>query len=708
MKKVEDSKKSKAKKFKVTVNSILQKDVELEDASISASEDEEDDTRKHQKLLEAVQKLKGQRPTVTQRSEASANISEFDLTEIGKEKVKLNELIKTLKQTTSHVSIKQQLRKVSKKKRLPVPLSKPKADKIKRTIAYSKVSEEVSKWDPVVKGNRSSEQIIFPLRQPEFRLETAEDIGKRKTSTTPLEEEIAELLRGSEHVLTQDRELTPAEEKALKAMSVEEAKLRHKNLQRMRALLSYKEAKARRQSKIKSKKYHRILKKDKMNKVLKDFEELQQTDPDAAQEKLKELDRQRIMERVTLKHRSTGKWAKYQKLRAKYNPESREYLKQQLDLGRTLAEKAVIPDGVNGTIDVATLEKDDRQNLRDNDLLKLYASEGSCQGYGTTNNSVEKIRESKTVIGKPSNIVSTAHLENGEETERGPEGDDDDADVIDEFMDRKNTFEDFDELLKDVEKGSDKKKISKNSKTVNGHKKENPVKRKVSAAADAGFNCPADVLESMVPNDITLGDEGLDDAPEESTMNIEQAFADENVISEFKEDKKAVQNREQPEGIDTFLPGWGSWGGTGIKASKRKKKRFFIKAPVIVRRDDNLGHVIINEDKDKKAAAHQVSELPFPFSSIQQFQSIIRQPIGNTWNPESSFKNLIAPKVITKAGKIIDPIDADTAVLQKEVDRKPSKLLKDEKGKLSLSKTSSKIRDKRNQKKNKFKPKFKK
>ena len=39
---------------------------------------------------------------------------------------------------------------------------------------------------------------------------------------TPLELEIAQLLHGSQNVMTKERMLTPAEEKALRAMSLEE------------------------------------------------------------------------------------------------------------------------------------------------------------------------------------------------------------------------------------------------------------------------------------------------------------------------------------------------------------------------------------------------------------------------------------------------------------------------------------------------------
>jgi U3 small nucleolar RNA-associated protein 14 len=35
------------------------------------------------------------------------------------------------------------------------------------------------------------------------------------------------------------------------------------------------------------------------------------------------------------------------------------------------------------------------------------------------------------------------------------------------------------------------------------------------------------------------------------------------------------------------------------------------------------------------------------------------QPIGRTWNPEHKFKKLTQPKLITRLGSVIEPIDRD-------------------------------------------------
>lgn len=54
---------------------------------------------------------------------------------------------------------------------------------------------------------------------------------------------------------------------------------------------------------------------------MKDFEQLQQADPDAALKQLEQLEKSRAEERATLRHRNTGKWAKNQIIKATYNKE---------------------------------------------------------------------------------------------------------------------------------------------------------------------------------------------------------------------------------------------------------------------------------------------------------------------------------------------------------------------------------------------------
>jgi len=62
-----------------------------------------------------------------------------------------------------------------------------------------------------------------------------------------------------------------------------------------------------------------------MKKHIQDFEELKDHDPEGALEKLTQLEKKRIEERMTLKHKGSGKWAKLQVIRSKYD-ENVKYL----------------------------------------------------------------------------------------------------------------------------------------------------------------------------------------------------------------------------------------------------------------------------------------------------------------------------------------------------------------------------------------------
>lgn len=173
-------------------------------------------------------------------------------------------------------------------------------------------------------------------------------------------------------------------------------------------------------------------------------------------------------------------------------------------------------------------------------------------------------------------------------------------------------------------------------------------------------------LNTTLPNDVNECDELDDDEQVVPKVNIEEVFEEDDVVASFRQEKEDEINKDKPEDIDLSLPGWGSWGGKGVKAPKRKKNRFILKAPPkMPRRDENKGDVIIKEYKDPKLASHKVTDIPFPFTSIKEYEASIRAPLGNTFIPETAHKKLIKPSVITKAGTIIDPMDEDELLVKK-------------------------------------------
>jgi U3 small nucleolar RNA-associated protein 14 len=78
---------------------------------------------------------------------------------------------------------------------------------------------------------------------------------------------------------------------------------------KLRALLFYHEQKAKRASKIKSKSYRRLKRKEKERKAMT-LEQLKEMDPDFADEDIMERERRRAEERVSLRHKNGGKWGK--------------------------------------------------------------------------------------------------------------------------------------------------------------------------------------------------------------------------------------------------------------------------------------------------------------------------------------------------------------------------------------------------------------
>ena len=121
---------------------------------------------------------------------------------------------------------------------------------------------------------------------------------------------MAKLLNGSDSVLGQDRVLTVREERALKAMDLEEAQRKRAELQKMRSLQSYAQIRAKRQGKIKSKRYHRRQRKAKEGENAKIYEELEKSHPERFQEMLEKMERKRVEERMNQRHKNNSKWVR--------------------------------------------------------------------------------------------------------------------------------------------------------------------------------------------------------------------------------------------------------------------------------------------------------------------------------------------------------------------------------------------------------------
>jgi U3 small nucleolar RNA-associated protein 14 len=99
----------------------------------------------------------------------------------------------------------------------------------------------------------------------------------------------------------------------------------------------------------------------------------------------------------------------------------------------------------------------------------------------------------------------------------------------------------------------------------------------------------------------------------------------------------------------------GAWGGQGAPPLKR---RVVLPAPPAgpPRADVRLPHVIINEKRNRAAAAFQVPGVPFPFATREQYEHSLQQPLGPEWNAQTTYQAAIKPRVLTKRGAVIAPL----------------------------------------------------
>lgn len=758
----------------------------------------------HGRLISAVSKLdKTQHITEPTRNEPTKSNSEFNLIKRSN-KLNLSDVAKILENTAHHVQISKKLKNSQNISTiLPKPLEKPQAERIKRTTGYEQAKEKVGRWDAVVARSRTLDYVTFPLRNVAPKLQPTNEFISKFKLKSPLEKELEQIDPPFEE--------EEAEEEKIFPMSYLEMVEQRQHIAKLRAQQSYKAAKAKRQSKIKSKKYHRILKKEKLKQQLKEFEELQKIDPEEALKKLEALEKARALERHTLRHKNTGKWAKNQMVRAKYDKEVRQQIAEQLAVSRSLTKKvedteSTDEDGDNDVVipDISLaqdpmnpwmMQRSDKSNVDanfdfgykkylKNRMYKRKTDSDTDSHDEDTNEDKNKIDILKKSIEKMNHGIEQESYDlnnenniNNFEQEKNTNNKNNEQPIVkstekkktnkrkqqlinqpqeiktkiatnkpiatsswvveslvnlqteeiqntkDEIISAFDTLENdmvnkveikLKDLRKSIENLEEKEKRKSVFEKLEKKKKEKDnveylkfkqQKKKViidenlietSTKTDDAENdgniksipfnsntqdntnmnidpsrfieVKPKYLNSVLPKGNDELDQLDDDEQVVPKVNIEEVFEEDDIVASFRQEKEDEVKKDQPEDIDLTLPGWGSWGGKGIKPRKRKTNRFILKAPPkMPRRDDNKGDIIIKEFKNPKLTIHKVTDVPFPFESVKEYEASIRAPIGNTFVPEKAHKMLIRPAVITKAGTVIEPMDEEELIERKNV-----------------------------------------
>ncbi|XP_065908572.1 U3 small nucleolar RNA-associated protein 14 homolog B-like isoform X2 [Dysidea avara] len=361
------SKKTSRKRSRVEELIVKVSDDEDHVNSVEHSRDEvntsgdSDDDGNHDKLIADITTHLSSKRKPTRR-EAALMVSDYNLNIGGQ--VELSDLIGSLDKTKHYAEL-------SKKLKLDVhqleqPLPNHQVDKLQREASYREASHELSRWQPIVKKNREADHLVFPLQDTSYEVTNVASLVTSFEPRTPLEMEIAGLLRNSDAATVTNQGLTVAEQKALDKMNIEEARQRRRELQKVRALLTYQEQKYRREKRIKSKRFHKIQRK-KQSKLANQTDDVERAD------------KIRAKERMTLKHGNKSKWSQ-RAARKHKDTMTRQAITEQRHLGNQLKQKAFSQDSDQDDSDHS--DNDEGEGLGDE--LLLDESDNPWMGHSTT------------------------------------------------------------------------------------------------------------------------------------------------------------------------------------------------------------------------------------------------------------------------------------------------------------------------------------
>ncbi|KAJ3367657.1 hypothetical protein HDU91_001224 [Kappamyces sp. JEL0680] len=281
------------------------------DHSDSGSEQELDDFSDEEAyeseadLSSLVNQVAASNDTERKRKRLSSKTETFDESEFkgiapSQKKLAMADLMMPVADETTFGDVKRQLVVLgsAEAKTLSAPLAPRLQDRLNRQAANAETKKSISKWIPIVKENRRAETLSFPMNEP------------------------APVILSSEALVGK--------------FEMEEKRMQ---LARMRSLLFFQEQKQKKIAKIKSKTYRKIAKKAAQKGSLS-VEELSQLDPALAKEEKDRLDFERARERMTLKHKNTGKWAKRMLGRsAELGSETHKAMMEQLARGEKLRQR---------------------------------------------------------------------------------------------------------------------------------------------------------------------------------------------------------------------------------------------------------------------------------------------------------------------------------------------------------------------------------
>ena len=616
------------------------------------------------------------------------------------QKITLNDVLKNFSQTDNETK-KANLSKAYKtyinnkeKTQVEIKFNDIKDRVLERTENYNSLNKDISKYQKKVKENREADIIDFTQENDKIirkiSKKTVKEIAKGIKEENNFEKSINNILINNK--CDTDEKILENENNELMKIDPEESKRRFLQLRRYRALALQKEIENQRKNRIKAKLYHKIKKSREQKEEKAILEQLQSIDKEAVEKYLEKKKMDRAKERMTLKHSINSKFLQtVKRYHIDKDKQGKENIKENYKIRDQLMKKV---KGENSESESENFEYENEENENEE------SEDNNNEENNNNNNNLiidfgdkkkKKENNKKEDENFDSGVFNMPFMKKAEKNQS----------LQDEIKDIKNKMKNEDDYFEESElesnsdsSSSEKEKNEKKEEKKEKNKskeKESKIKKltnitssdinKISTEAKnildsyENKNESQNIKINLTPNElqkIINEDDIIVDAEQFNKFIIENEENKKEFLDNENKEKIEQIKKENPE----FMSGWGSWAGDSKEIKTKeflKKKRYENKIKRLYEISNNESDknpfVKINKSFDKNFSNYLVKELPKNIQSREQFEKLNSNSIGREWNTLTMYKKMIQPKIITKIGQIIQPMDLnDNTKAQKIVD----------------------------------------
>ena len=517
-----------------------------------------------------------------------------------------------------------------------VPLHDKELQKIERKVTYKQIKKDLKEWDGLVQHNRQSRILDLPFQKDKGNNVTIASLSCDFKATNDFEEALMELEKSTG---MNEKTLSYQDELKIQSIEEEDVKERIRDLRRLRELTFRTDTKNKRHKKIKSRKYRKILSKEKMRTSVKTLTLDQLKEVSGEYHDTEQLTTQRAEERLTLRHKHLGKWSKMIKKRGAKDPVTRKAIAEQLERHEELKMKMGADES-----ELKELEPQGDKPGQFDDLMDLEFMNQSLPEPQSDSEDSFLSEDSHEEILLKSPIKATSLVNPSQVLEKLNQN------FHFKVPDAPSSMKKQSRVMAQVVNGSEVEQIaaqpdnedlsSESTQMIIEDKNDNPwISRSLHNDDKESFTVDPSVELKIAPHQTEL---------------INEAFKEDSLTKEFEQEKIDLEQEEGDKIIDITLPGWGSWSGLNAKPKEMVKTK--IEKGVTKRRDSKRENVIIREKQSKLLQKYVVHKTPFPFKSAKAYEQHLNQPNGKEWNTYVNYSKLNKPRIQTHFGKLIEPL----------------------------------------------------